>query len=160
MKDFKVLTLDGGGSKGMYTLGVLSDLEKALGDRLHKHYFHLIYGTSTGSIIAAMIGLGYSIEEIKSKYLDLIPSIMTCRTSRKKTEKLYEHANKIFGNRSFDDFKTGIGIVSMNYDTQKPLVFKNDISLAHAVKSSFKPGFGLSISDAVMASCAAAPIFR
>lgn len=159
MRAFKILTLDGGGSKGMYTLGVLSELEKALGGKLHEH-FHLIYGTSTGSIIASMIGLGYSIEDIKAKYLELIPSIMTCKSAKKKSERLSEYARSIFGERDFNDFKTGIGIVSMNFDTQKPLVFKNDVAKAHGVKSSFMPGFGLSIADAVMASCAAAPIFE
>ena len=45
----RILTLDGGGSKGFYTLGVLHELEAMLGSRLHER-FDLIYGTSTGSI--------------------------------------------------------------------------------------------------------------
>ncbi|MEQ9467922.1 MAG: patatin-like phospholipase family protein [Ekhidna sp.] len=159
MEDFKILTLDGGGSKGIYSLGVLSELEKAVGGNLCEH-FQLIYGTSTGSIIASLIGLGYSVEDIKKKYLELIPSIMSCRTSKSKSEKLLEHANSIFGDRDFNYFKTGIGIVAVNYDTQKPLIFKNEVDRAHGVKPSFEPGFGLTIAEAVMASCAAAPIFK
>ncbi|MBA3011117.1 MAG: patatin, partial [Desulfobacula sp.] len=49
-KEFKILVLDGGGSKGVYTLGVLKELEMKLGGLLYEH-FDLIYGTSTGSII-------------------------------------------------------------------------------------------------------------
>jgi patatin-like phospholipase/acyl hydrolase len=159
MATFNILTLDGGGSKGMYTLGVLAELEKSLGGNLHEH-FHLIYGTSTGSIIASMIGLGYSVLEIKEKYLELIPVIMGCRLARNKSKVLKEYSSKIFGDKDFTEFKTGIGIVAMNYDTQKPLIFKNEIDRAHGVRSSFKPGFGLTISEAIQASCAAAPIFK
>ncbi len=51
MKDehLNILVLDGGGSKSVYTLGVLKELELKLGEPIYKH-FGLIYGTSTGSI--------------------------------------------------------------------------------------------------------------
>lgn len=55
---FRVLALDGGGSKGFYTLGVLYELEAMLGCRLCER-FDLIYGTSTGSIIGTLLALGY-----------------------------------------------------------------------------------------------------
>jgi patatin-like phospholipase/acyl hydrolase len=51
-----ILSLDGGGAKGFYTLGVLKGIEGTLGAPLHEH-FDLVYGTSTGSIIAALICL-------------------------------------------------------------------------------------------------------
>ena len=52
--ELNILVLDGGGSKGVYTLGVLKELELKLGSPLCEH-FGLIFGTSTGSIIAALI---------------------------------------------------------------------------------------------------------
>lgn len=51
---FRVLTLDGGGAKGIYTLGVLKGIEGMLGRPIHEG-FDLIYGTSTGSIIGALL---------------------------------------------------------------------------------------------------------
>lgn len=54
---FRVLSLDGGGAKGFYSLGVLHEIEGMIGCRLHER-FNLIFGTSTGSIIAALIALG------------------------------------------------------------------------------------------------------
>jgi patatin-like phospholipase/acyl hydrolase len=57
---FRVLSLDGGGSKGVYTLGVLKEVEALAGKPLCE-VFDLIFGTSTGSIIAALIALGYRI---------------------------------------------------------------------------------------------------
>jgi uncharacterized protein len=41
----RVLTLDGGGAKGFYTLGVLREIEGLVGMRLHQK-FDLIFGTS------------------------------------------------------------------------------------------------------------------
>ena len=49
---FRVLSLDGGGAKGFYTLGALKEIEALVGCHLCKK-FDLIYGTSTGAIIAA-----------------------------------------------------------------------------------------------------------
>jgi patatin-like phospholipase/acyl hydrolase len=162
MKDIEktgnILCLDGGGSKGVYTLGVLSELEKAVSMPLCD-FFGLIYGTSTGSIIASMLALGWEIKDIKSKYFTLVPEIMGKRTKTGKSQKLSELGKKIFKEQKFDAFKTGVGIVALNYETQKPLIFKNDIARAHGTISSFVPGFGVTILDAVEASCAACPIF-
>jgi patatin-like phospholipase/acyl hydrolase len=49
-----VLSLDGGGAKGFYTLGVLKEIEAMLGEPLWER-FDLIFGTSTGAIIAALL---------------------------------------------------------------------------------------------------------
>ena len=51
---YAILSLDGGGSKGFYTLGVVSELEGLLGNPLSSK-FDLIYGTSTGARIASAL---------------------------------------------------------------------------------------------------------
>jgi patatin-like phospholipase/acyl hydrolase len=157
-KLLRILCLDGGGSKGMYTLGVLSETEAVLGKKLHEQ-FDLIFGTSTGAIIAALLGLGYSVKEITEVYKTLVPKIMTSSGKKNKSRALTRHGKELFGDRKFDAFKTGIGIVAMNYETQKPIIFKNTADRAHGSLGSFIPGFGVSILDAVEASCAACPIF-
>jgi predicted patatin/cPLA2 family phospholipase len=157
-KHMNVLVLDGGGSKGVYTLGVLKELELKLGKPLCES-FDLVYGTSTGSIIAALIGLGYKIEEIESLYLKLIPKIMKSRSRLGKSKALEKEAKEIFGDTKFDAFKTDIGIVALNFDTQMPLIFKTNIQQAHGMKQSFKPGFDCTIETAVRCSCAAYPFF-
>lgn len=157
-KPVKVLVLDGGGSKGVYTLGVLKELELKLGGQLHEH-FDLIYGTSTGSIIASLIGIGKSIPEIESLYMELIPKIMRGFSRKQKSQNLKREADKIFGEIYFDAFKTHIGIVAMNFDEQKPLIFKTDVAQAHGSTASFVAGFGCTISDAIQCSCSAYPIF-
>lgn len=155
---FKILVLDGGGSKGVYTLGVLRELELKLGGKLYKH-FNLIYGTSTGSIIGALIALGYDISSIEKHYLELIPKIMNVSSKSGKSHNLKKKAEIVFGEKKFESFKTDVGIVALNYDTQQPLIFKSSINQAHRMKQSFKAGFGCTISDAVQCSSSAYPIF-
>lgn len=157
-EDFKILVLDGGGSKGIYTLGILNELELKLGSPLCNH-FNLIYGTSTGSIIATLLASGKTIFEIKKLYLEHIPLIMSGGSKKTKSVRLKFVADEIFEGITFGDLKTDIGIVALNYDTQTPLVFKSNIIQAHGMAQSFIPGFGCSISDAVQASCSAYPIF-
>ena len=158
-KKLNILVLDGGGSKGVYTIGVLKELELRLGSPLHEH-FGLVFGTSTGSIIAALIALGYEIPEIEELYLSLIPKIMNKNSKGGRSKALKEEALKIFGSQKFDAFKTNIGIVALNFETQMPLVFKTDIQQAHGMKQSFKPGFDCTIETALRCSSAAYPFFE
>jgi patatin-like phospholipase/acyl hydrolase len=46
-KHFRVLSLDGGGAKGVYTLGVLKEVEAMANAPLYE-VFDLVFGTSTG----------------------------------------------------------------------------------------------------------------
>ncbi|GHO73941.1 patatin [Ktedonobacter sp. SOSP1-85] len=158
-KPFRVLSLDGGGSKGVYTLGVLKEVEAAANAPLCE-VFDLIFGTSTGSIITALIALGYRIEEIENLYFTLIPKIMRHRFSRERTKALKAEADKLFVDQDFSAFKTLVGIVCTNYDFERPMVFKNSVQQSHGRAATFKPGFGCTIAEAVVASCAAYPFFE
>lgn len=72
----RVLALDGGGIRGIITLGVLAALEEQLrrseadGSDAFRlcDYFDLIGGTSTGAIIAAGLARGMSVAEISDFY--------------------------------------------------------------------------------------------
>ncbi len=159
IRPFRVLSLDGGGSKGVYTLGVLKEVEAIVKAPLC-NAFDLVFGTSTGSIIAALIALGYSISEIEALYFKLIPNIMSCRFSRGRTEALKKEASALFGDRDFSAFKMPIGIVCTNHDFERPMIFKYSSEQAHGRFATFKPGFGCKIAEAVVASCAAYPFFQ
>ncbi len=54
----RILSLDDGGGKGFYTLGVLKEIEGLLKCPLYER-FDLGFGTSTGAIIASLIALGH-----------------------------------------------------------------------------------------------------
>jgi patatin-like phospholipase/acyl hydrolase len=83
-KKFKILSIDGGGIKGVFPAMFLMLLEDELKNRpdgktkIHQH-FDLITGTSTGGIIAIALALGIPAKEIYQLYLD--------------------NAKKIFGNK-------------------------------------------------------------
>lgn len=155
----KILCLDGGGSKGVYTLGVLREFEALIKTPLCE-FFDIVYGTSTGSIIAAMIGLGYTVDEIEKKYFSLIPCIMGKSKARNKSAELKKGLEEFFGDLRFEDFKTGVSIVATNFESEKPFIFKRNAEQGYKLKSTFKPGFGATIATAVQASCAAYPIFE
>lgn len=157
-KTFRILSLDGGGAKGFYTLGVLKEIEGMLGCPLCNR-FNLIFGTSTGAIIATLVALGYSVDEIHDLYKKHVPSIMKASSANGKSTALARLTHEIYGSKSFTDFKTRIGVVTTKWVTEKPMIFKDDISQAHGRKGTFKPGFGVSIADAVQASCSAYPFF-
>lgn len=155
----RILSLDGGGAKGFYTLGVLKEIEGMLGCRLHER-FDLVFGTSTGAIIAALISLGYSVDEIHDLYKKYVPTIMGARAPVAKSAALEALAKQVFKDQTFADVKTGVGVVTTNWVTERPMIFKGSIGQAHGRKGTFKPGFGVPIADAVVASCSAYPFFE
>ena len=106
-----VLTLDGGGAKGFYTLGVLKEIEAMVGWPLHQK-FDLVFGTSTGAIIASLIALGHSVDSILDLYRKHVPSVMSQKTARARSQALKKLASEVFGDATFSDVKTGIGIVT------------------------------------------------
>lgn len=56
MNKFRILSIDGGGSKGAVTLGFLKEIEKRIGKPIHSS-FDLFVGTSAGSIIVGSLCL-------------------------------------------------------------------------------------------------------
>ena len=155
----RVLSLDGGGAKGFYTLGVLQEIEGLIQSPLCDR-FDLIFGTSTGAIIAALIGLGYSVDQIKELYAQHVVSVMEALLPRAKSRALERLGREVFRDLRFDAFKTRIGIVTTRWDFERPLIFKNDVGQAHGRTGTFVPGFGCTIADAVEASCSAYPFFK
>src|SRR4051812_34621771 len=99
-KTFNILTLDGGGAKGVYTLGLLRQFEAAAGKPLHQ-FFDAIYGTSTGAIIASLLGLGVSTDEALQLYLQHVPSILKPWRPSARSKALATVADDLFQQRKF-----------------------------------------------------------
>src|ERR1700727_1057225 len=91
----RILSLDGGGAKGFYTLGVLREVEGLLKCRLHER-FDLIFGTSTGAIIAALLSLGHSVQDISVLYENHVPTVMKRKWRSEKSAALAELGNQVF----------------------------------------------------------------
>jgi uncharacterized protein len=156
---FRILSLDGGGAKGFYTLGVLREIEGMIGCPLHER-FDLVFGTSTGAIIAALIALGYKVEDIHALYKKHVPGVMQKKSAHEKSQALAKLAAEVFGETKFDAVKTAIGIVTTKWVIERPMIFKASVAQAHGRMGTFSPGFGCTISDAVQASCSAYPFFN
>lgn len=156
----RILSLDGGGAKGFYTLGVLNEIEAMIAPRPLCEHFNLIFGTSTGGIIAALLALGYKVADVHKLYEDHVPTVMGCRTSRGRSKALATLANTVFGESKFTHVKTGVGVVATRWQLERPMIFKGDVGQAHGRAATFVPGFGCTIADAVRASCSAYPYFE
>lgn len=163
---FHVLALDGGGTKGAYTLGALHVVEELLDVPLYEK-FQLVYGTSTGAIIGSMVALGDAVETIWGRYQDLAPAIArrstwvwSSRERRRRSARLRAFADEAYGAKRFDSFKTRIGIVTTKVKPhEEPMIFKSHEDQLLSNRPSFVPGFGSTITDAVVASCSAHPVF-
>ena len=69
---FRILSIDGGGIRGIFPATILATLERDyLGGQSVGDYFDLLAGTSTGGIIALGLGAGLSAAEIERMYLDV-----------------------------------------------------------------------------------------
>ena len=72
----RILSIDGGGIRGLIAVEVLSAMEAILRERYGKpelvlaDHFDMVAGTSTGAIIATAVSLGLSCDQIRSFYLD------------------------------------------------------------------------------------------
>jgi patatin-like phospholipase/acyl hydrolase len=134
----RILSLDGGGIRGALTLGYLKKIETILRTKendpelLLCDYFDLIGGTSTGSIIAAGLSIGMTVDELKDKYMELGGKIFGDKRNfwnpletwkylkaEYNYKELEDSLKAIFGNMILesDKIKTGLCIVAKRADT-------------------------------------------
>jgi patatin-like phospholipase/acyl hydrolase len=137
----RILSLDGGGAKGFYTLGVLREIEGMIKRPLCES-FDLIFGTSTGAIIAALLALGKTVKEISALYEKHVPTVMEKKSPGEKSLALAELAEEVFKGAKFENMKTGVGIVTTKWVIERPMIFKASIDQAHGRIGTFAPGFG------------------
>ncbi len=70
-REFRVLSIDGGGIKGIFPASFLAGLEERyLEGESITAYFDLIAGTSTGGIIALGLGAGLPAARLRNLYID------------------------------------------------------------------------------------------
>jgi hypothetical protein len=85
---------------------------------------------------------------------------MKRRSRARKTQALRTVAATVFEDLDFSAFKTDLGIVATQWVFEKPMIFKTNVRQAHGRRTTFIPGFGCKIRDAVQASCSAFPFFE
>ena len=66
-KPFKILSIDGGGIKGLYSASVIARLEEKTGKK-SADCFDMICGTSTGGLIALGLASGHTAKDLENLY--------------------------------------------------------------------------------------------
>lgn len=139
----RMLALDGGGLRGILSLGFLQKIETVLrkrhgdGDGFRLcDYFDLMAGTSTGAIIAALLAMGWRVEDIRSMYMQLGERVFEASFLRKglfrakyDQAKLEQELKKTYGPDTLlggPELKTGLLIMTKRLDTGSPWPISNN----------------------------------
>lgn len=129
----RILTIDGGGIKGVFPAAFLATIEQELG-RSIGDYFDLIAGTSTGGIIALGLGLGLQATEVLRLYRDtgkmvfagrrLTMSLSGIVRARYRLEPLRSALALAFGDKRLGDSSKRLLIPSLNLAAERIHVYR------------------------------------
>lgn len=106
-KTFKILSIDGGGIKGLYSASILASFELKTSKSITDH-FDMICGTSTGGLIAIGLANGMSAQSLVDLYMT-------------KGSKIFPTSNSYFIRGFQNSFKTIKQIFFSNKHSVKPL---------------------------------------
>ena len=171
-KDFRILSIDGGGIRGIFPAAFLAGLEKRyLGGASAAQYFDLIAGTSTGGIIALGLASGLRAADLLNLYVkrgrEIFPptrngvigvarrcirNIGQYFKFRYDRKALMRVLDDTLGNRKFGEAQTRLCIPS----------FEGRYSEVYIFKTPHHPDFwkdGSELMTKVAAATAAAPTF-
>lgn len=157
---FRILSIDGGGFRGVYPAHMLQRIEQELGISIRDHV-DLLAGTSTGSIIAGGLAKGISAREIASIYEAKGAEIFKKRwfarlgltASRFRSSPLQQIVADVIGTTKLGDIATPLIIPATDVGN----------GCVHVFKSSYDKEFvrdkDVLLRDAIMASCSAPTYF-
>ncbi|MBL0741998.1 patatin-like phospholipase family protein [Chryseolinea lacunae] len=113
-----ILSLDGGGMRGIFTLQLLKKLEELAGGPIHQ-WCDMVAGTSTGAIIAGLIASGKTAVQIEELYVQLVSRVFTKRgllANRFYNPPAFDKKNyrrllkEIVGNKTLAQLNTETGL--------------------------------------------------
>ena len=167
-KSFRILSLDGGGLRGIIPVLILKEIERRSGKRIID-LFDLVAGTSTGGLIACGLTVSdnntdplYSLQEIEDVYTfsgkDIFPkkgvigkiinSITSLKSPRFSDKGIEKVLTAMFGNRRMTNCLKPIIISSFDLFNNEALFFKS----RHAIS---RPGRNALLKDICRATSAA-----
>jgi hypothetical protein len=173
----KMLSLDGGGIRGVLTLEILAEMERQLKDKLHKDdsfrlsdYFDYIGGTSTGAIIAAGLSLGMSVQQLLDFYEEKGAAMFDKAFLLKRVKYFYndgplaKELKATFGDGNLQlssgVFKCLLLIVTMNRSTDSPWPISNNPLAVFNNPDNPDCNLKIKLYQLVRASTAAPAYFR
>lgn len=173
-KIFKILSIDGGGIKGLYSASILKKFEKKFNCKTSDH-FDMICGTSTGGLIALALSLKIPAKEICDFYENKGELIFPKHKKRKipffgtidygflkqiakggkySDKGLKEALIEIFNDKKIKDCNNLLCIPSYSITEAKPKVFKFDHRKGELSRDNEAP-----IIDIALATSAAPTYF-
>lgn len=157
----RILTIDGGGIRGVYPAHILHRIKEEFGISFFE-YFDLIVGTSTGSIIAAALSIDYPISKIAKLYKEKGEEIFRKNkfgafgflTAKYNNHSLIKELKAAFGDKTLSDTSTRLMIPATDIGNGQVYVFKSNYL------DEFVRDKNTKILDAVLASCSAPAFFK
>jgi hypothetical protein len=129
----RILTIDGGGIKGVFPAAFLAEIEDWLGAPIWE-YFDLIAGTSTGGIIAMGLALGLTAGELLQVYKEDGPAIFPSRRVTSNLRRILRakysldplrHAlAKAFGDRRIGHCRKRLLVPSLDLAAERVYIYK------------------------------------
>ncbi len=164
MKSFRILSLDGGGARGLLSARLLSNMEKQLNEISGNEMplgrrFDLIVGTSTGAILAAGLASGMTASCLFRQYqchLEEIfsPVSLSWWRAKYQTEPLRKVLASMLKNQKLEKLsQPHLCIVAVDAQTGRPRLYKSGYLLRN------KPRLNLKLVDVVLGSAAAPTYF-
>jgi patatin-like phospholipase/acyl hydrolase len=172
-EEIKILALNGGGVRGLFTITLLAELENIIEKRESLEnvkigdYFDLITGTSIGGILALGLASGKSARQLKQAFEDNAQHIFPLKRFKQKkwwhllrrsiyeSEPLYETVKSMIGDTiKFEDLNKRVMITSVNLSTGRPKFFKTPHNPMFIIDREIR------LIDAAMATSAAPTYFK
>jgi uncharacterized protein len=171
----RLLALDGGGIRGLITLGILEKMEADLRRILKKDasfrladYFDFIGGTSTGAILAVGLSIGLSASELTKFYLEAGPlmfkkeELLERLWNKFKSDPLEAKLKEILGKTTelgSPKLKTLLLLVMRNISTDSPWPVTNNPNAHYNARDRDDCNLKLPLWQLVRASTAAPTYF-
>jgi predicted acylesterase/phospholipase RssA len=171
----RLLALDGGGIRGLITLGILEKMEADLRRILKKDasfrladYFDFIGGTSTGAILAVGLSIGLSASDLTKFYLEAGPlmfkkeELLERLWNKFKSDPLEMKLKEILGKTTelgSPKLKTLLLLVMRNISTDSPWPVTNNPNAHYNARDRDDCNLKLPLWQLVRASTAAPTYF-
>jgi len=167
-KSFRLLSLDGGGVRGLLSAQVLANIEDYLNGRTGEamplgRRFDLLVGTSTGGLIALALAAGKPASAVLAFYETHIPKIFSPNRAhwlgswlarpKYDVEELQAALESFFGDLTLQDLVVDACVVSVALQNAKPRLYKTGYLKRNAGR------LGEKVVDVALATSAAPTFF-